>query len=201
MELLLIRHGLPELVINKGQAANPPLTDEGQRQAKLMAGWLQEEPLDRIYASPMQRAKQTALPLAEMHSMPAELHDGVAEFDRDSDTYIPAELLKEQDYERWKKLMRTEDDAGFQEFAETVIQALTEITEGNRSKRVAVVCHGGVINVWTAHVLGFAPRMFFIPDYTSISRFRIAGTGEKTVVTLNEQAHLRRFSQSSWGAK
>ena len=56
---------------------------------------------------------------------------------------------------------------------------------------MAVTCHGGVINVWTAHVIGFTPRMFFNPDYTSINRFQCASSGERSVITLNEAVHLR----------
>ena len=39
-------------------------------------------------------------------------------------------------------------------------------------KTVAVTCHGGVVNVWAAHVLGLPSKMFFNPYYTrpSISR-------------------------------
>jgi probable phosphoglycerate mutase len=56
---------------------------------------------------------------------------------------------------------------------------------------VAVFCHGGVINMWTAHVLGMAPRVFFEADYTSINRFVCARQGQRSVVSLNERAHLR----------
>ena len=54
-----------------------------------------------------------------------------------------------------------------------------------------MVCHGGVINGWAGHVLGLGPQMFFNPDYTSINRFRAASSGERSIVSLNETAHLR----------
>ena len=56
---------------------------------------------------------------------------------------------------------------------------------------MAVFCHGGVINVWAAHVLGMKPRVFFEADYTSINRFICARSGQRSVVSLNERAHLR----------
>jgi probable phosphoglycerate mutase len=56
---------------------------------------------------------------------------------------------------------------------------------------VAVFCHGGVINVWTAHVLGMAPRLFFEPGYASVHRYLCARSGERNVVALNERGHLR----------
>jgi probable phosphoglycerate mutase len=54
------------------------------------------------------------------------------------------------------------------------------------------VCHGGVINSWAGHVLGVRePFFFFDPGYTSVNRFLAAGSGERSVVSLNETAHLR----------
>ncbi len=192
MELLLIRHGLPMHVEKQdGSPADPPLSDIGRVQAKQVAEWLAREKIDRLYTSPMARAAQTAEPLAEKFSLAAEPHEGVAEYDRKSSEYIPVEKLKEIDYERWKRLMYGDIDADFHQFAHTAIESLEGIVKDNPGKRVAVTCHGGVINVWTAHVIGLAPRMFFNPDYTSIHRYMCASSGERTVRVLNEAVHLR----------
>lgn len=193
MELILIRHGLPEKVINQdGTPADPPLSEEGLKQAELVANWLEHEQIDKLYASPMRRAVQTAEPLAKVKGLDIELREGVAEYDRKSDLYIPVEQLKELDYDRWKKLMTGEIvEADFPEFAKAVIGALEAIIHENPGKRVAVACHGGVINVWTSHVIGFEPKMFFNPNYTSINRFMAASSGEKSVVSLNEHHHLK----------
>jgi probable phosphoglycerate mutase len=50
--------------------------------------------------------------------------------------------------------------------------------------------HGGVINVFLAHVLGIGRLLWFHPEYTSINRVRAARSGEKSVATVNETAHL-----------
>ena len=44
------------------------------------------------------------------------------------------------------------------------------IIAANSGRTVAVVAHGGVVNVYLAHVLGIDEPMFFEPAYTSISR-------------------------------
>lgn len=192
MELILIRHGLPEKVVrDDGGPADPPLSAEGLEQADKMAAFLQSESIDRLYSSPMQRAHQTALPLAAAQNLEIELEDGVAEYDKDADAYIPVEELKALDYDRWLRLMQGETDVNFPLFAETAINSLNKIIADNAGKRVAVTCHGGVINVWAAHVVGFEPRLFFNPNYTSINRFMAASSGSKTVVTLNEHFHLK----------
>ena len=192
MELILIRHGLPEKVItDDGAPADPQLSQEGLDQADKMAAYLHTESIDRLYSSPMRRAHQTALPLAAALNLEIELAPGVAEYDKDADAYIPVEELKALDYDRWLRLMSGETDINFPLFAETVCQSLNEIIADNAGKRVAVTCHGGVVNVWAAHIIGLEPRLFFNPTYTSISRFMASSSGSKSVVTLNEHFHLK----------
>jgi len=192
VELILIRHGLPQHVETRdGRPADPPLSEIGHSQADLMATWLQHESIDQLYSSPMARAYETAQPLARAQGLSIEVRDGVAEYDRDARTYVPVEKLKQIDYERWQKLMKGEVGVDFKAFSGLVVSTLETIVQDHPGKRVAVTCHGGVINVWTAHVIGFAPRMFFNPDYTSINRFQCASSGERSVITLNEAVHLR----------
>ena len=192
MELILIRHGLPMHIENRdGRPADPPLSEIGHTQANLMATWLQHESIDHLYSSPMARAYQTAEPLARAQGLSIDLREGVAEFDRQSEVYVPVEKLKQVDYDRWLKLMKGDVGVDFTVFSETVIATIEAIVQSRPGKRVAITCHGGVINVWTAHAIGFSPRMFFNPDYTSINRYQCASSGERSVITLNEAVHLR----------
>lgn len=192
MELILIRHGLPKHIENRaGQPADPPLSEIGHTQADLMATWLQHETIDHLYSSPMARAYQTAEPLARAQGLSIDLREGVVEFDRQSEVYVPVEKLKQIDYDRWLKLMKGDVGVDFTVFSETVIATIEAIVQSHAGKRVAITCHGGVINVWTAHAIGFSPRMFFNPDYTSINRYQCASSGERSVITLNEAVHLR----------
>ena len=94
------------------------------------------------------------------------------------------------DPQRYREVVSYDADERFERFQTEVVAGLTEIAAGNRGRKVAVACHGGVINVWTAHVIGLPPRLFFNPFYTSINRFLIAGTGEQSILSLNEQSHL-----------
>lgn len=192
MELILIRHGLPMHIENQdGQPADPPLSEIGRAQAEQMATWLQREAIDHLYSSPMARALETAQPLARAQGLEVDVREGVAEYDRQAEVYVPVEKLKQIDYDRWLRLMKGDLDVDFGAFSTNVVETLETIVESHRGSRVAVTCHGGVINVWTAHVIGFAPRMFFNPDYTSINRFQCASSGERSVITLNEAVHLR----------
>lgn len=193
MELILIRHGLPERVETQdGTPADPPLSETGHEQARRMADWLADTTIDFLYSSPMQRALETAAPLSQSKALTPQLRDGVAEYDRKASHYIPVEELKKLDYDRWQRLMRGEmGGVNFTQFCADVISTLNEIIAGHRGQTVAVTCHGGVINAWTAHVMGMEPRMFFNPNYTSISRYMAASSGERSIITINEHTHLK----------
>lgn len=191
----MIRHALPERVERAdGAPADPPLSTLGHRQARRLAERLLEERIDHLYASPMQRARQTADPFAAASGLPTVVEPDVAEFDRDSASYVPMEELKATDYDAWLAMVA---DGGMPEgadpimFQRTVVAAMERIIDTHRGETVAVVCHGGVINAWGAHVLGLADPFFFEPRYTSVNRFVCSSKGHRTIHSLNELDHLR----------
>jgi len=191
MELLLIRHGLPvRLRTDDGTPADPPLADLGRQQARRVGEWLAREPIDRIYSSPLRRARQTASPLAQKTGLEVELEARVSEFDADADEYIPLEELKRSDPERWRAFMigGYAEHGDFETFAANVVAGLEEIVAGNPGRRIAVFCHGGVINAWATNLLGIPPRLFLDARYASVSRFLVASSGERSVTSLNEVA-------------
>ena len=125
MELILIRHGLPEVEVNEdGTLADPALSAEGRVQADKLAVWMARSGIDRIYSSPMQRALQTSEPLAATLNLPVEVIDAVAEFDRDEGSYVPLEVIKETDPERYRAVVSYDTDARFESFQSAVVGAL-----------------------------------------------------------------------------
>jgi broad specificity phosphatase PhoE len=196
VELLLIRHALPVRRELEVGTADPELSEAGHAQARHLAEYLAAEaPLDVLYTSPLNRARQTAAPIAERFGLDVVVDDGVAEWDRHSNEYVPIEELKAADDPRWQALLRgewTSHDESPEQFAQRVVDTIEAIIAGHRSKRAAVVCHGGVINTYLAYVLGLgAQHSFFYPNYTSIHRVAAAASGERSIVTINETAHLR----------
>ncbi len=190
MELIIIRHGRPERIENADGPADPPLTERGHAQAAALGRWLADEHVDALYVSPMVRARETALPVEGVLGMEATVVDGVREFDGDADHYIPMEDLK-ADKEAWREWLAQNAAASRDEFVAEVLESLNSIVASHRGHRVAVVCHGGVINTFAADVLGLEQSMFFGPDYTSINRFMCASSGERSIVSLNDIGHLR----------
>jgi probable phosphoglycerate mutase len=196
VELLLIRHGLPVRRELEAGAADPELSDAGLAQAQHLAEYLSSESLDAVYASPLRRAVQTAEPLAASQRRDIALVDDVAEWDRHSNEYVPIEELKAANDPRWQAMLRGEwtvHEESPEQFRERVVGAIENLVETHSGGRIAIVCHGGVINGYLGHVLGLSnPQGFFYPNYTSIHRVAAARSGERSVVTINETSHLRR---------
>jgi 2,3-bisphosphoglycerate-dependent phosphoglycerate mutase len=190
MELIVIRHARPERLEMVAGGADPGLTEVGHRQAQLVAQWLGTEAVDALYVSPMVRARQTSRPIEEALGIEASIDPRIREYDAAASHYIPIEDVK-ADKERWKAWVAREERVDRSAFSSLVNEAFDEIVDRHRGQRVVVVCHGGVINVVAAQILGLATRMFFNPHYTSINRFMAATSGERSVVSLNDLGHLR----------
>ncbi|MEZ5297357.1 MAG: histidine phosphatase family protein [Ilumatobacteraceae bacterium] len=194
MQLLLIRHALPERRENTDGPADPDLTEDGHRQAEHLAAYLATESIHAVYTSPMRRARQTAEPLARVLGVEPVVVDGVAEFDRNASEYIPLEELKAAGDPRFLDYMSSLDQADDPaEFVTRVVSSIGDIIDAHPGESAAVVCHGGVINTFVAPVLGLPtePPGFFYPNYTSIHRVAASRSGVRSIVTLNETSFLR----------
>jgi probable phosphoglycerate mutase len=196
MELLLIRHALPVRIVDADGAADPGLSELGVRQSEALAEALVDWDVDVLLSSPLRRAIETAAPVAARLGLQPEIVDGLAEFDRNSNWYIPVEELRAAGDPRWKSYMDEHwgieaglDPTGFRA---TVVRSVEDVIAAHRGRTVAAVAHGGVINAYVAHVLQTPMAGVFEPSYTSITRILAASTGERMVQSMNEAAHVRR---------
>jgi len=195
VELWLIRHALPVRIDGGDAPADPPLAPEGLTQADQLASWWAKFGADRVYASPMLRAQQTAAPLAEALGTSVTVVDSLREFDSHLPTYIPIEELR-ADPVAWQEAvdlwLSPEAEAERQGFRTEVVETIDAIAAAHGGERVAVVCHGGVINAFLSGVISLPGTIFFEPAYTSVSRV-ISGSLHKQLVSLNETPHLGRL--------
>jgi broad specificity phosphatase PhoE len=82
LKLILIRHG--ETYWNherrvQGGESDIELNDTGLEQARKLASFLENEPIDAILSSPLQRAIATAQVIASHHQLPVEVDQGLRE--------------------------------------------------------------------------------------------------------------------------
>ena len=201
MELLLVRHALPVRVDNRdtGDEADPVLSDLGWRQSRAVADWLVgalpggplAEPIDAVYASTRARARQTAEPLAERLGQELRIEPGLDEYDYGEPEYVPIEELKEAGDPRWHELVSEDAIPAPEAFMAQVVTGVDRIIAAHPGQRVVAFCHGGTICAYMAHLLGLDRILFFEAAYTSVNRVLAASTGERSLGSLNETAHLR----------
>ena len=195
MDLLLVRHAEPMRVERADDApADPALHERGREQAERLAEWLGAEHIDELWCSPLLRARQTAAPVGEATGLTASVSDGLAEYDRDSTSYVPIEELRAAKDPRWGVMVGGDyfgEGVDPEQFKARVIETIDGIVTRNAGRRVAAICHGGVINVYLSRLLGLPRSIFFVPRYTSVSRVVVSRGGPRTIVSMNETGHLR----------
>ncbi len=196
----MIRHALPVRIDapahDDGTPADPGLSEEGRDQAERMASWWGRFGVDSVVSSPLARARETAASLAAavgVAEVPTD--DRLKEFDSHLPSYIPIEELR-ADPVRWQEAvdlwLSPEAEMERQAFREVVVAGIDALAAAAPGERMAVVCHGGVINAYLSTVLSLPGTMFFEPSYTSVSRVFVAPT-HRMVISVNESSHLDRL--------
>ena len=151
--------------------------------------------IDARYVSPMQRALQTAAPFALLSGMTSVVRDHLREFDHGRSSYVPTEVLKATDPEAYREQISSgfvNEDFDQVQFMADVVGAVNRIVADHRGQRVAVVCHGGVINAYLGYCLGFPTDdyMRFDLDYSSISRVLVSSKFQRSIASINERPHF-----------
>ena len=80
---LLVRHADSELMRETyvGRKLDPPLTHEGEQQARALAEFLSTEHIDVAQTSPRRRARQTAEQIVKGRGLPLETAEAIDEID------------------------------------------------------------------------------------------------------------------------
>jgi broad specificity phosphatase PhoE len=158
--ILLARHG--ESDWNRDRRwqghADRPLTDFGREQARALADRLSTTELDAVYSSDLERARETAAIVAELHGLPVRELSDLREVDVGSWsglTRAEAEELFPDAFRRWTEGGEGWDDGEtYEQLSERVIGAVLEIAARHPDDRVLLVAHGGSIRALHAAALG-----------------------------------------------
>ena len=195
MELIIVRHALPESEKREDGPADPPLTPLGLRQAEATANLLATEGVDHVVTSTMQRAIQTGQPLADRLSLTPERLEGLKESDHRRSSYTPVEEM-DADHEVIREFL---DDPlsmfadGYEAFRDRITAALDAVAADNRGRTVAVFCHAMVVGVYLQTLLGLNDPFAVMADYCGITRVAASSTGIRSVRSFNETGHLRHL--------
>ena len=142
----------------------------------------------------MRRAIETADAISRLHNVPVLIDDELAEFDRDATSYIPIEEMRrtrDPRLQAWANDDFSDTGGDPAEFKVRCAAAIERVVTANPGAKVAVVCHGGVVNAYLGTVAETSRLFTFDISYTGISRVAASRTGVRTITAVNETAHLR----------
>jgi probable phosphoglycerate mutase len=160
LTFLLIRHGENEyLVKNKlpGQLPGIHLNSRGQEQAENLADSLGNLPITAIYSSPLERAMETASPLARKLGLPIKQVPGLMDADVGKWANRSWKSLVRTKY--WQVIQQTPSEfrfpggESFVELQHRVIRELEELRSRHQEGLLAVFFHADSIKLALAHYL------------------------------------------------
>lgn len=206
-ELILIRHGETDWNVQgrfQGQI-DVPLNATGQRQAALTAERLAQDRFDAFYCSDLLRTRQTAEPAAARLAIEAapdallrEQHFGILEG-------LSFDEVRSRHPELLAAWMRHDPDYALpggesvRAFHARVIDALRSLAARHQGQQLAVVTHGGVLDMVyrTVNALPLVgPRSCAIPN-AGLNRLRLRSGGRFEIVAWADDAHLGALSAAS----
>lgn len=221
MEMVLVRHGEPEWVVDGLNIDHPPLTERGRRQAAHMAEALSGEDFDEILTSPLERARETAAPLYVRLGRHEVIEEWLREIrspvwqgtPREKADVAFAEERRRPSHERWHGLARLGGEAnrdfierirtGCKQFlAERGIEAIPgELPVwriDNPEVRICLVAHAGTNSAVISYLLGLQPTPWewdrFVLGHASITRLEALRLGDGFTFALTRLAEVEHLA-------
>lgn len=180
MKLLIIRHGDPDY-------ANDTLTEVGHKEADLLAKFLNDKKIDKIYVSPLGRAQKTAEYTCKAKGMDATTLDWLREFpakvkkpnpdDSVAWDWLPADWTAVEEFFDRKEWLTNPamQAAGVPETYATVMAGLDAllaehgyVREGNayrvtnsNEETIALFCHFGLECVLLSRLINVSPMVLW----------------------------------------
>ena len=207
--LVLVRHG--ETIANREYryigARDDPLSELGQAQALQLAEALAVLPVAAVYSSPLQRAYNTAVPIAARHGLEVQTLDDLREsnfgtWEGLSHAEVVARSPEDaQQLHTWEQNASIAPPGGesLEAMQERVCAVVERLAQAHPDQTIVLVSHVGPIKVLLCAALGApltsASRIFLDPATISVVDWRQAGYA--TVRLVNSHAHLG-WRQARW---
>jgi len=193
-EIFLIRHCHPDYSLEEKLGEyNMPLSATGEKQRKFLTKKLKTMKIDKLYASGLLRAQETAVIFSRQTNKKIIIDQRLDEISW-TDWYgikyfNMSEKTRAKKFKHHLKLDRELDKM------QTVARrALADLFRSNRGKRLAIFSHGNFIKsvltgVLNADVIGFLSLEIF---QSSISKLVIDNDGYIKISYINDVSHLLR---------
>lgn len=197
MKLIVIRHGESEadiIDVIEGRA-DFSLTNKGKHQANLMAKYISSYKINKIYASPLKRAKETAEILSKEVKVKIEFLDDLMEFNNGLIAGLKKEIAdvlypKDDNLPFDQAMYEMESQKDFRLRAERVLDEI--ISNSNEQDIVVIISHGGLINRLYQSFLKMPIKTHinFSTGDTGIHIWCI-NNNKRTVLVTNDLSHLK----------
>ena len=203
-DLYLVRHG--ETATNRARLIqgwnSEPLNALGRWQAERAGARLAQVGLQSLYASPLDRARETATIVGQAVGLRPVLVEGL----REMDTGLVSGLHSAQFIMRYPRLMWAwlRDDSALAfpggetltNFYTRASRAVDELVARHTGQTIAVVAHGGVISGYLSLLLDGrgSNRIAWRLRNGAICHVRWVGDGPPQLLALNDTSHLEQSS-------
>ena len=156
-----MRHGESE-----GNAAriftghlDSPLTEAGRRQAAVVADVLAQVKVDRVIASDLSRARDTAQAIAARHGLSVETYPELREIDLGE--MAGRSFTDAQAHPSWNEDGFVEWPGGesLDAVFDRAFELIGRVVADSAGKTIVVVGHGGVTRILVSHFLGILPKL------------------------------------------
>ena len=193
--VFLVRHAAHDRVdrVLCGRMPGVGLGEAGQRQAEALARRFACEGVDAVWTSPLQRARETAEPVAARLGLAARPSDALCEIDFGAWTGQAFDALRDDPrWRRWNEARGSERPLGGESMTEAQTRAAAEVERARAEHpdgRVVLVSHSDVIKAVLAGVLGLSLDAYsrFEVSPASVSALAVWDGGGK-VLSMNEAA-------------
>lgn len=157
--VLLVRHARCQGTGDRlhGRAPGVRLSAAGEREAQALAARLANEPLHAVYASPVERAVQTAAAVAAPHGLEPVLDAAFEELDFGEWTGSGIAALSGDDWSAFNALRSLAPARGGELMLAVqarAVHGLLALRQRHDGATLAIVTHADVIRALLAHVLG-----------------------------------------------
>ncbi|MEY2402107.1 MAG: hypothetical protein QOJ08_2218 [Ilumatobacteraceae bacterium] len=190
---LLVRHGLTPTTgtILPGRANGLHLSEAGQAQAQVAADRIAAlGRVDAVYSTPLERARETAGPIAKAKGLKVRVDKGLLECDFGD--WTGAELKKLMKLPEWNTVLRAPstfrfpNGESFIEMQTRMVSALDRLRAAHEGGVVVCVSHADTVKAAVAHAMGTHIDLFQRIVISPCSITAIAySAGGPVVLTVN----------------
>ena len=191
--VLLVRHGQTPTTgkVLPGRAAGLHLAEAGQQQAQRAAERIaQLTKVDAIYSSPLERARETAAPIAAARALKVQIDKGLVECDFGD--WTGAELKTLMKLPEWNTVQRAPstftfpNGESFTAMQNRIVGTIDRLRAKHPGGVVVCVSHADPIKAAVAHAMGTHIDLFQRIVISTCSVSAIAyGMGAPVVLTVN----------------